>query len=166
MRVALIGSRSLPEEALSFCEWVGQRMAERGHAIVTGNAPGADQAYAAGANKVNPAAVTLFLPWASFEAAAVVPGNRVIVADISGPAAHEAAMACRRWNDKPRSTRLLLTRDVLIIGGAHAVVAWPSTGNGTRFTMGLAQTRSIPTIDISDDQARERLRVRLEGDFG
>ena len=151
MIVAVIGSRDLPPEHLQTCRWIGRRLVERGHAIVSGNAPGADQAYAAGANEVRPDAVTLCLPWLTFERHAIHPANRIVVARLGTDESRRAEAACPRWRSKTNPQRLLLTRDVMIVDRADNVIAYPwGPGNGTRFTMGLAMDALKQMTDLSD----------------
>ncbi len=77
MRIATIGSREVSPKTAQILELVGHEIARRGWFVVTGNADGADSKFAAGANKVNPTQVKLFLPWSSYNKNYLKPGNLV-----------------------------------------------------------------------------------------
>ena len=75
LHIACIGSRETPPHILQWMEETGAAIVRLGFTIVSGNAPGADQAWARGGNSVDPDRVELCLPWESFEALAVHSKN-------------------------------------------------------------------------------------------
>jgi len=77
VRIACIGSRDLTTAQLGICEKLGFWVVQCGHILDTGNAPGADQAFARGANQVRPDLVHLHLPWYNFERQAIHDDNVV-----------------------------------------------------------------------------------------
>ena len=77
LRFACIGSRRTPPAYLKLMEYLGEAIVENGDWVVSGNCKGADQAYAKGANKVDPTKVLLYLPWKTYETSALVKGNEV-----------------------------------------------------------------------------------------
>lgn len=81
MRIACIGSRDLNETQTTMCEKLGTWVVQCGHILDTGNAPGADQAFARGANQVRPDLVHLHLPWYNFERQVIHDDNVVHVLD-------------------------------------------------------------------------------------
>lgn len=161
--VACIGSRTLPPDALAVCTDLARTLTTQGWTVVTGAAPGADQAYMRGAD---PTRLRIVLPWASFEAAVVSAarqaGARVQVLPLDDPR-RQAALA-----EHPAAGRLspaaqrLLGRDGGILEPdpgqrVTTCIAWPSPrGGGTAFTMGLAQRRGIRVIDLSQPLVRAR----------
>lgn len=66
-RIVCIGTTKLPREDVGFLDSIGQRTVLGGDLLITGNAPGSDQAYALGGNMVNASMVELCLPWPTFE---------------------------------------------------------------------------------------------------
>ncbi len=161
MLYAGIGSRDLTPAQIDTCEKLGSWFAQCGHILCTGNAKGADQAFARGANRVNPALVYLFLPWSSYERDAVVPGNLIVslddyhadkIAELEvGAAEHHGA-----WHRLKQGGRKLMVRNGLIIDGpagpVEIVLAFPSNrvgGGGTGQGMRLAQSKKIELIDLN-----------------
>ena len=57
--IACIGSRATPPLVLDWMRQAGALLVRAGHRIISGNAPGADQAWAAGGNTADPTQVTL-----------------------------------------------------------------------------------------------------------
>jgi hypothetical protein len=89
-----IGSRKTPPDVLAGMEKLGEVLCHQGWWLRTGNAPGADQAFARGAGKVDPGKVVLYLPWPRYEAGSVVPGNHVV----SGPTDEAIGLAVDRFD--------------------------------------------------------------------
>ena len=139
--------------------------AEQGCTIVTGNAHGADQSFALGANMVSPALVELCLPWQMYNHHAIIlpverhdangrpdgeyPGNTVLLADHASP--EQRAMAERAhsaWANLKDGTRRLLTRNALICHNIQFLLAHPNLQKdgwgGTGHTMRIAAMLGIP----------------------
>ena len=150
-RVACIGSRALNDEALVLLERIGEYLAKNDYTVVSGNAPGADQAYARGANKVDPTLVELHLPWATYEKDAIVPGNRVSW-KLDKTNFQTAGEYHPVWDRiRNQGTRKLLARNVRIVRGTAQVIAWPSprpggggTGHAIRVAKALGNTHHRP----------------------
>lgn len=161
-KVACIGSRDLSEGALEFCTQLARRLVVAGDGEVfvgSGNARGADQAFARGVNEIDPTLLVLYLPWPGYEREAVVPGNRVRVPP--WPAGFEEAAAATHgaWDRLTRGPQALHTRNMAIIADASLCVAWPGTtkwGGGTGTGMRRARALGIPLVDLSD------LAVRIQ----
>lgn len=158
MRIACIGARATPPDMLALMEKAGARLVQRGHTIVSGNAKGADQAWARGGNAVDPTKVTLCLPWKNHEREAVVPGNVVQIFDSNRLTDRSyleiAAKHHPRWEACSRGARLLLGRNVSILAQADAVVGWidaKNPGGGTRaaFHVGNSQF-GLPVWEVPD----------------
>lgn len=147
MNIGCIGSRTLSETQLSICHKLGRFIAEIGGKVHSGNAPGADQAFAAGANSVDPELVHLHLPWPNFNQEAIVQGN---IIHLPHPQSHYEVTAAQyhpRWQYLRQGAKKLHTRNVSIIvhpTPKDLVLAWPSdkpggggTGQGIRIAEGL-----------------------------
>ena len=145
-RVACIGSREISTETKVYLEYVGLYYASRGCTIVTGNAQGSDQAYALGANTVDPNLVELWLPWPSYEQKAVLEGNTIHLVDEATRADWVLAERCHpAWAKLNDPVRRLMVRNAMIVSTSQLVVAWPDrskigyggTGHGMRVAMEL-----------------------------
>lgn len=158
--VACIGPRQLPPDALALCRALGRAVTEQGWTVVTGGAPGADQAFATGAD---PSRLILVVPWARFEAARldplVVRGAQRVVVSLDAPAS-QAALALHPVGDRLRpGTRLVIARDGwLVAPPVRWCLAWPGpAGGGTAFTMSLARDAGLPVSDLRDAAVRPAL---------
>jgi hypothetical protein len=160
-----IGSRDLTPAQREVCVKLGYFLATQGWILHTGNAQGADQAFAEGANLVDPKAVRLFLPWRSYEAAAVRDGNQVFSLEQYSPQQidvlnEEAAQYHPAWDRLKQGGQKLMMRNGLIIAPtAHlvrhpvaVVLAFPSQkpgGGGTGQGMRLAESYGLPVVDLN-----------------
>lgn len=151
-RIACIGSRETPPSVLSWMTNAGRVLALEGHTIVSGNAPGADQAWARGVNAVEPRKVELRLPWDEFEYRAIVAGN-VLHVGADADARELAAKLHIRWASLHSGAQALLARDVMIVRDAAAVLGWPNRaklgGGGTGFAFKVARHLKVPVYDVS-----------------
>lgn len=154
--IACVGARATP--ALSWMEETGAKLASAGYRVSSGNAPGADQAWARGANSVNPMLLSLFLPWEDFERAAIHPANRVCVFN---PNIHQRFIELARATGA--KTRIaLLARNAMIVDAAHCVLGYLAAGDsGTRHAFGCAQRQSIITLNVADALVRAGIEARL-----
>lgn len=164
--IAAVGSRTLPPGALAVCTRLGAALARRGLTLVTGGAPGADQAFARGIAAVDARRLWLVLPWEGFEEATlrawIQAGARVTVATLDDPRS-AASLAAHPARDRltPAAQRLL-ARDGWILEPdpghpVRGVLAWPAgPSGGTRHTMALATARGLPMADLSNPVVRAR----------
>lgn len=131
--------------------WV-RNLINRGYGIITGAAKGIDQIAMYEANLVNPRAVTVVLPWDSYERQAVHQNNTIIVYN---PIKH------KEWLESvfkyhPNAKNLgpgalkLHARNYGIIINSVAVLAFPSnkkggggTGQGIRIARALGKAIKI-----------------------
>lgn len=164
-RVACIGSRTLGPSELELCRAIGRYLATKGYTISTGNARGADQAYGAGGNEIDPRLVELHLPWPGYEVGSILAGNRVIVDGGVEEYSKIAAGLHSRWNSLGRGPRALHTRNVGIVQGCSQVVAWPGPstwGGGTGLGMKVGSHFGIRVVDLSKAEDRARVVSLLE----
>ncbi len=159
MRVACIGAREWladSPEGKMLVE-MGRFLATRGHSIHSGNAVGADQAFAIGANSVNPEQVWLYLPWAGYEAGAIRPQNQTFRLSTNPTEAKATALKAREyynqyrhnnpaaWESLSYGVQCLMRRNVEIISSANRMVAAPrclpdgTPTGGTAFGIFLAE---------------------------
>lgn len=116
-------------------ERAGAELVKAGHTIVSGNAPGADQAFARGGNSIDVTKVEVCLPWDGFEAHAVRIGNVVRVYGSSGT--------------RQSPTALLHGRNGWIVGDVKAVLAYlPPWGGGTLNAVRQARLRKTPVHNV------------------
>jgi len=163
--IACIGSRSTPPLVLDWMRQAGALLVRAGHRIISGNAPGADQAWAAGGNTVDPTQVTLCLPWAGFEQAAIHPLNGV---SVLGPMQmdkryyDDAAVNHPDWNRMTPGGQRLHARNVMIVDRSHLVLGWVdgSTG-GTASAFRLARKKGIPVTAVHADDDVLRLVKKM-----
>ncbi len=161
IHVACIGSRDLNDEQTAICEKLGRWVVQCGHTLHTGNAPGADQAFARGANQLCPDLVHLHLPWYKFERQAIRDDNVVRSVDdlpeceLQWYTAH-AERYHPAWRRLSHGAKKLMTRNSMIMlpCGCHEVdmcLALPSNkrgGGGTGQGMRIAQLQNIRLVDL------------------
>jgi hypothetical protein len=168
-RIVCIGKRALERVNVPFCESVGMRTVEGGALLVSGNAPGADQAYARGGSTIDPSMVELCLPWPDFEHTQFRPtiieqpdagyescmrGNRIRLAQQATVEHIRIASWMHPHFDRAqRSTKNLLIRNVMLLiaeDGTRSdlVIAWPDRTRdgwgGTGHTMRCARYLDVP----------------------
>lgn len=158
MRVACIGSRDLNRDQVAQCQKIGALIVANGFELHSGNALGADQAFASGANQEHPDLVHLHLPWASYERKAVRPENHVYVYPFGNMKFYVdvAADAHPNWNNLKSAVRKLHARNSSILipdqKEVDVCIAWPSSrpgGGGTGQGMRIATARGINLIDLT-----------------
>jgi hypothetical protein len=168
---ACIGARTTPTKVLSWMARIGERIASAGGRIASGNSTGADQAWAAGANKVDPRSVIVCLPWRRFEAHAIVEGNEIFnLEDLPEEEMHQMFTLVRNihpaWRDLKVSAKKLLARNVAIVKGRKAVIGYVDHdkigGGGTGIAFRLADHFKVPTFDVSDENVRTFLFDLIE----
>lgn len=129
---------STPEHALA--TQMGGAIVRQGDDIITGNAPGFDQAVATGGNAISPGNVHLHLPWPLFERHAIQSGNKVYP-ELSAEFMYQTVLdlydTYRKregaYRNLTASTQRLMARNVSIIHQAERVIAAPNFVNGKPF---------------------------------
>ena len=156
--IACIGSRDISYAHEKICEKIGAWIVGNGGYLHTGNACGADQAFARGANKVSPDRVNLYLPWASYEQQAIHQENTVLVFDklSGGSRAYYEGNAEKyhpAWSKCSSAAKKFHARNGMIIlhVGVDLVIAWPGYDKvgGTGQGMRVAKGGGIPIINLS-----------------
>lgn len=167
MKVACIGSRDLTPEQLELCREIGRGVVSKGFELHSGNAVGADQAYARGGNEVNPEMVHLHLPWRGFNRKAIEAGNHAHVYPFDGMRFYvDIAAECHpKWDYLRDYVKKLHARNVSILmpqrQAVGVCVAWPSQrlgGGGTGQGMRIAKAKGIRLIDLTKTPAQQVVR--------
>ncbi|MBV8720600.1 MAG: hypothetical protein JO277_00525 [Candidatus Eremiobacteraeota bacterium] len=168
-RIACIGARTTPKPILDWMEARGETLVRHGYKIVSGNAPGADQAWARGGNRADPRQVELCLPWEYFEAHAIDGRNpiRHLRADDVSHAGYFEMV----FETHPRGRRLakealaLHARNAMIVEGAHLVLGAldpdKPVGGGTLGAFRMANRLGIPAFNVADSLVRAMIDKRL-----
>ncbi len=156
LTVACFGSRATPPVILDWMRQAGAQLVRAGHRIVSGNSPGADQAWAAGGNAVDPTLVALCLPWESFERATVHCKNPVSVLGPYSTHKHHydaAAASHPAWFSLTTGGQRLHARNAMIVDRAHLVLGWADGPGGTTNAFALARKRGIPigSVRVEND---------------
>jgi hypothetical protein len=146
---------------------VGVTIAAHGHTVVSGNAQGADQLYAHGANHVNEKLVELCIPWWSYEQQARRPGNLVRQASPTTKQIQLAEQHHPNWTNLSRAVRSLMIRNAMIITDPsdipvqhciallnHSKRGGGGTGHGVRISRALG----VPVWDLATPGVWEQLK--------
>lgn len=162
LSIACVGTRKPTNRALKWMEEMGAEIGRGGYRIVTGNAPGSDQAWARGGNSVDAGRVLLVIPWKNFERKAIEKGNDVLSFsdDILGPDFDEALARAQRlhprWEACSTGARLLHGRNVIIARKASLMVGYPGSTGGTKLAFAASIEFGKPVYDIRDEVQRAR----------
>lgn len=169
-----IGSRETPDDVLALMEEVGCSLAVQGWTLRSGNAPGADQAFARGHLRTGwVGTIELYLPWGGFEAEAIEGWESAIKRAAPQP---EAYWISRRfhpnWAALKAGGRALQARNVHQVLGVDVlnpmlskfVVCWTPGGRGSGGTgqaLRIATYYEVPIFDLAIPTARERVEMML-----
>jgi hypothetical protein len=174
-----VGSRETPPDVLTLMEDIADSLAASGWTLRSGNAPGADQAFARGhLRTLCNDRIEIYLPWASFEAEAIRGWQRAIVArEAPQGEAYEIARGFHpNWAAlkgggralQARNVHQIVGRDVLRPDPVRFVMCWtPSArgGGGTGQAIRIAKAYTVPVYDLADDAIRARIEARLATGF-
>ena len=163
--IACTGSRETPEEMLPWLESTAADIVRAGCHIVTGNAPGADQAWARGGNLIDPKMVTLCLPWDGFEPRAIHPQNVVVTIHPRTHSRHflRAAATHPWWKGMPPGGQRLHARNAMILDGAALMLGYRTGSGGTESAFRIAKMLDVPAYDVSDHKVRRKVCDLIEG---
>lgn len=119
-----MGARNINEKFQTLARRLGGGVVKRGHVISSGNAEGADENFAAGANKIAPERVVLYIPDSKHRPASIHPQNKVC--QIIKPEWMEIAKQYHpKWHLLKTGVQQLMARNVGIVNKADAVIAMP-----------------------------------------
>lgn len=155
-KVACIGSRDISHEKTILLEQIGEWLAGQDVIVSSGNATGSDQAFARGANRINPERVRLHLPWSGYEQHAIVPGNQIrcdFPPKVEGQLREVAEKHHPNWQWLGEGVRRLMIRNAAIVCGSQVCLALlnhaKKCGGGTGHGWRIAEGRQIPVLDLS-----------------
>lgn len=155
--IGCVGSRELTPKQLDVCYEVGFYIGKKGYALASGNALGADGAFAHGTNKYDPSKVTLYTPWAGHNTHLIKEGNKVITLCPSDKLYEKytklAEAAHPSWKNIGRPyIRSLFIRNALIVDNSDSIIVCPSSTkwSGTKHIMAIARTLGVTVLDISN----------------
>lgn len=163
-----IGSRRTPIGILSLMEIMATRLAEQGHILRSGGAPGADQAFEKGCD-IADGRKEIFIPWNGFQ-------NRNartevgVLAGVDPRALELAAEIHPNWSACSDAARKLHARNCYQILGVNLdtpvsdVVCWTpggKGGGGTGQALRLARKLEIPIWDLGDQETWLRFHRML-----
>jgi hypothetical protein len=167
-RIAGIGSRQAPPPVIRYMVELGAAFARRGFTVVSGNAEGSDQAWARGANGVDPKLVELWLAWRGANRTAIVPGNVVkVFSDLAEDDQQKflklAESLHPAWDRVGDAASKLLARNGKIVEGVDVVVGWAqsATRGGTLMAYKMAENFGVPVIDLGDEKIRADLFTKV-----
>lgn len=172
-----IGSRSTPADVLALMTRLGAKLCDKGYALRSGGAEGADTAFYKGVTEYSkPGAwndsrlrAQVFLPWASFGD----PVRYENVAYFDSPAAWTFPIAEEHhpaWDRCSQAARKLHARNVHQVLGSQAdyngrytvssfVLCWTpgaSGSGGTGQAIRIAKTYGVPVYDLADPSVRRQ----------
>ena len=171
-RYAGIGSRGTPVPVLTLMTRLATRLAAHGYTLQSGGAPGADQAFEAGAGTSK----AIFLPWPHFQSRRSAP------TDHDRPDAEAFRIAATlhpAWARLSSAAQALMARNVHQILGKDLrspvdfVACWTSDGceserersratGGTGQAIALADRWGIPVINLARPTAMARLAEQVQ----
>lgn len=160
-----IGSRSTPDDVLSYMEEIAEHLAAQGWILRSGAAPGADSAFERGALRPPDHLLPeVYLPWAGFEGR---QGPEYIESPQS-EAFEVAACFHPVWNrlSRPahcfhaRNAHQVLGRDVTQPVLSKFVLCWTPGGSGrggTGQAIRIADAYGVPVYDLGRESVRSLL---------
>lgn len=155
-----IGSRETPPEVCQMLTRVGSALASRGFTLRSGGAPGADQAFEAGAVAAA-GATEIYIPRAGWRGSHSDLNPDRIEPEIWREAERIAARFHPDWSlVRSPHARALLTRDTFQVLGpdlrspSRFVIAWTQDGlasGGTGQAMRIAEAEGIPVLNVQNE---------------
>lgn len=169
MIYAGIGSRETPADVLNLMCRVANRLARDGYTLRSGNAPGADQAFADGHLMAGGAPIEIYLPWPNFEKDFIDAwGAEIVRRSRPQPEAYKIAEFFHpAWGRLSRGGRALQARNVHQIVGPEVhvpvlpefVLCWTKGGRGgggTGQALRMARTYGVEICDLAFSDQRSR----------
>jgi hypothetical protein len=166
-----IGSRQTPPDICAACERIGSALASRGFTLRSGGAPGADDAFEAGAIAAS-GATEIYLPRRTYRGSA----SNLHPEGLGEGIWRDAELVAERFHgdwSRVRSShaRALLTRDSFQVLGqdlrspSRFVIAWTEDGmasGGTGQAIRIAQAHAIPVLNLRDGDVLMNVLAALE----
>lgn len=165
-----IGSRETPEDVQDMMTEIASYLEERGYVLRSGNATGADQAFAKG---VKTSAAQIWMPWVGFEKEFALQYYNheyryVFIGD------YEAHSSVTKYHPKPdalseKGVKFMTRNYRQVIGydgepNSEFILCWTPEGKasgGTAQALRIAKDKSIPVYNLFEYTLRQ-LKDRLE----
>jgi hypothetical protein len=155
-RIACIGSTKANTEDLQLCQLIGYTIAKMNIKLASGNAIGADQAYAQGANFVDETLVYLYLTGKNHNTYAIKEKNNLIYNNDHPEWVRIAKENHPKYDYLSSNIQNLFNRNAGIVIASDLVIALPSPnkswGGGTGHGVKIAQQLGIPVWNIKKNQ--------------
>jgi predicted Rossmann-fold nucleotide-binding protein len=159
-RIACVGTSGTTAEQRDLCIFVGFALAKLGKHVVSGNAVGADFAYATGVNYHRPELLILYIPTHHHNIHHWCFGNQIIT-DIEDEWKAVARRNHPVYDKLSANVKALMNRNAGIIMNSDFVIALPDWkkkgGGGTGHDIRIAVDLGKPYIDISKPDVAEYL---------
>lgn len=164
MNIACVGSRDITDEMRKNLIEIGKFIAFKGWNVVSGNALGADSAYAEGANQVDESKVWLHLPWRTYNKELIKPGNIIRpfksewceLARRHHPIYDTLTFGAKKMMD--RNAGIMIDSDVALAVLNHSRVGWGGTWHGWNVAGELGK----PRFDLTKMKSLEEVFEFLE----
>lgn len=170
-RYAGIGSRGLPSEMYAHCQYAAEALYWLGWTLRSGHAPGADQAFEAGAGRK----AEVYLPWPGFEPDVPIEGE--VFDSPTTEAVHLAMRLHPHAASLKQGTKKLHGRNAHQILGPDLqtpvafVLCWTPDGScdgqspesgGTGQALRIAAAHDIPVFNLQRNDHRWRVERMIE----
>lgn len=167
-----IGSRRLSNREKELCFDIGVYLAEKGWALQTGAAFGADQAFAEGA-LTGGGSVLLCLPWLEYELdwvnKAIARGAKTVTLNNTHKEALDSVKTHPAYDKLSQGAKRLHARNYLIVQNTKMVLAYPRwTGigwGGTGQGMRLGVDMGAKVLNLSKKEDRDKVRIKVYPPF-
>lgn len=167
-----IGSRRLSNREKKLCFDIGVYLAEKGWALQTGAAVGADQAFAEGA-LTGGGSVLLCLPWLEYELdwvnKAIARGAKTVTLNNTHKEALDSVKTHPAYDKLSQGAKRLHARNYLIVQNTKMVLAYPRwTGigwGGTGQGMRLGVDMGAKVLNLSKKEDRDKVRIKVYPPF-
>jgi hypothetical protein len=134
MMIACVGKRNIDYFEYQTLAHIGKFLVDKGHDIVSGNAPGSDFAFQTGGNSVKPERVRIYLPFPSFRPEGLLRKNKVTSQPI--PSDYVGASIVWRlrrpgyppWESLSYTTQSFMARNFGMADVAERLIAAPKFG--------------------------------------
>ncbi len=164
-KIACIGARETPQSILDNMKDIGFILAARGYTVASGNAKGADEYFAKGANEIDPTKVSLYLPWSNLNEHLQVKGNKIEVWWDKQELDSILETVHKSWSKVKDYVKQLHRRNYGIVKDALCVICYTIDGTdrgGTGIGIRLAQKSWIPVFNLFNDDAKSEFLDYLE----
>lgn len=167
-----VGSRETPPWAMAWMHAFAHVLAQAGWVLRSGGAEGADSAFEAGSDDVDPQLAQIYLPWRGFNANASPRYGVTAAALAVAQSVHPA------WERLSPAARKLHARNAYQVLGSELnapselLVCWTADGceqarertartGGTATAIVLAERHDVPRYNLARKESRARLRQWL-----